>query len=254
MIVDSNDDQAIGDVNSDRLVDEQYVEGQPIDPFCGNGGEPVTEWGEDWNPNSPVPPFYAVIDIQSLQDIEMVALYDGFSESGPNDIFKVEYGEWDGTTFTFQGNVIPDHAVTPIGWEVFNANSNLPLVRYIRVWKMTNEAAVNEISLCTNQALRPPGGRSAGQEGEQEINNAFSGLPLIYPNPTRSEITVVLPPGEYRRLLLSDMNGRAIKSDIIGERQSEKIISVSDLPAGIYFLHLENMDGSIHHVRFVKMN
>lgn len=67
-----------------------------------------------------------------------------------------------------------------------------------------------------------------------------SSLCFVYPNPARSEINISYPENmlHYWNIKLTDMTGKTVYSS----EEASPSISVQNLPAGIYFLHLQQQN------------
>ncbi len=72
----------------------------------------------------------------------------------------------------------------------------------------------------------------------------------VYPNPANEILNVILPAGPVR-LTIYDVAGRKVRElKITGKK--EVSINLKNLPAGIYHLTVENPDGSLKKLSFVK--
>jgi enterochelin esterase-like enzyme len=78
-------------------------------------------------------------------------------------------------------------------------------------------------------------------------NQANSDAVKIYPNPTRSMLTVENPDGNSERnIRIFDITGR----EVLTAKTKSNNIDVSHLPAGIYFVHIQGKEFSV--VKFIK--
>ena len=64
----------------------------------------------------------------------------------------------------------------------------------------------------------------------------------VYPNPVADGFTISGITSEKTRLILTNMNGIIVLSQTISK---DEYISVSSLPAGVYFLKIDTPDGSV---------
>jgi hypothetical protein len=160
--------------------------------------------------------------------------------------------------FEFNNINLPDSASNPTGSQGFikfkiAPNSNTPLGTVIE-----NKAAIyfdfNE-PIITNTAwitideipLGPPLIISivSGTENSSEVNDV-----KIFPNPTDNFVNVqVSNKSEFSTLNVYDLNGRLVKQKQLVDDLS--IISLEDLPAGIYTMQILN-DKKIKIFKIVK--
>ncbi|MFM6925453.1 MAG: T9SS type A sorting domain-containing protein [Ferruginibacter sp.] len=73
------------------------------------------------------------------------------------------------------------------------------------------------------------------------IANNFSNA-LVYPNPTRDKLVVKLqqPVAETSALLIADLSGRVVMQQQVMGGQRNIDLTVSQLPAGRYFIKITN--------------
>jgi hypothetical protein len=73
------------------------------------------------------------------------------------------------------------------------------------------------------------------------IANNFSNA-LIYPNPTKGKLTIKLqqPLTENSQLLIADISGRIVMQQQLSGGQRDIDLTVSELPAGRYFIKINN--------------
>lgn len=67
-------------------------------------------------------------------------------------------------------------------------------------------------------------------------NNAPLPKVLVYPNPAKGEINFQLPEGVTDRLVVTDLNGRAVKETVFAKTVNSGRISLPPLPSGVYVL------------------
>ena len=70
-----------------------------------------------------------------------------------------------------------------------------------------------------------------------------SDSPIVYPNPTTHEVKIYPGNKAYHQFLLYDYTGKLVRSI---ELNSEKILDVSTLPAGIYFYSVSAADKQVN--------
>lgn len=117
-----------------NLVDEQGG----IDPFCsGNGSNPTTEYGENWDFNG-FPPASFLLDLQQCHIIYSVSIFDSWSVGSAS----VEYMDGDGNW-----QMIEDFMTDQTSeWKEF---AGLEITaRFLRFTKNENSAKFNEIAVC----------------------------------------------------------------------------------------------------------
>lgn len=68
----------------------------------------------------------------------------------------------------------------------------------------------------------------------------------IYPNPSDNIVHIVFAGGESREFVLRDLSGRIVKSQVLN---SGEIISIQELPSGVYFLQAS---GTNTHSRIIR--
>ena len=85
---------------------------------------------------------------------------------------------------------------------------------------------------------------------EVKDNNSIS----VYPNPTNEMLNIQLakPMQCNATLKIMDMTGREIAMQSITAMQSSLEVNVGYLPVGVYFISLQNADGSVLMDKFVK--
>ncbi len=67
----------------------------------------------------------------------------------------------------------------------------------------------------------------------------------LHPNPTLNIVKVQFEQGKYQKLILNDMNGKALKSIQLKTQQDRAEVDLSVYPAGVYFIKLINTTESI---------
>lgn len=74
-------------------------------------------------------------------------------------------------------------------------------------------------------------------------NNSFREKLKIYPNPASEKINIDYGSSvRIQNIQLTDVSGRVIKTF----RKNEKVLNVSGLPGGVYFLHIRAEDGNVN--------
>ncbi len=121
-----------------RLADEQDT-----NPVCGSGGVPLTEWGENYNANSGVPPMIAVVDLQQCYALSSVHVFDGSGE----DFLTIEYKDAD-DEWQLLTEYLTDATFV---WHEFE--NLIMTTRYLRLTKAGNQAKINEIAVCGVPAI-----------------------------------------------------------------------------------------------------
>ena len=120
-------------IDPGRLADEQDT-----NPICGAGTFALTEWGENYDLNSPVPPMIAVVDLQQCYALSSVYVFDGSGQ----DILLAEYlddnNEWQLFAEYLTAKNFEWHEFTDLGITT----------RYLRLTKTGNQAKINEIAVC----------------------------------------------------------------------------------------------------------
>ena len=120
-------------IDPTRLVDEQGT-----NPICGAGTSATTEWGENYDVNSGVPPMIAIVDLQRAHDLSSIYIFDG-SGSG---ILKIEYQDENGDWQLIENYLTAKN----FEWHEFG---NLGITtRHLRLTKESNQAKINEIAIC----------------------------------------------------------------------------------------------------------
>ncbi|MGK0363328.1 MAG: hypothetical protein ACI85O_000373 [Saprospiraceae bacterium] len=120
-------------IDPTRLVDEQSS-----NPICGTGSIATTEWGENYDLNSPIPPMIAIVDLQQCYDLSSIYIFDG---SGI-DILKIEYQDGNG-----DWQLIEDY-LTEKNFEWHEFGNLTMTTRHLRLTKQGNQAKINEIAIC----------------------------------------------------------------------------------------------------------
>lgn len=100
----------------------------------------------------------------------------------------------------------------------------------------TNSGTWDNINIVLN------GISEAALSTNSEVENAFS----IYPNPTEDFISISNTNAslEINKVGIIDVNGRAIRTIILGNASNNSQINVSDLSAGIYMLVINSNKGT----------
>ncbi len=80
------------------------------------------------------------------------------------------------------------------------------------------------------------------------LDEETESVPRVYPNP--ADHSIVIKPGVYRRAQVFDSSGKLLQDYQINE--TENLIDVKSLPAGIYHLHLEDRYQMRTVQRFIK--
>ena len=156
-----------------RLVDEQATA-----PVCGNGSNPTTEWGFEFDPTDGVPPVIARLDLQAEYNLDSIFLFDGNAAG----TFIVDYLDAEGIW-----QPLINHFSTPFNeWVLFEH----PEVhaRFLRLTKMEIDANINEIVIHASlfEAVDPPSSNISNfEENNIECNEAD----LNWTLPTNSNIT-----------------------------------------------------------------
>ncbi|MFT6706851.1 MAG: cephalosporin-C deacetylase-like acetyl esterase [Flavobacteriales bacterium] len=139
------------------LIDEQEI----INPFCGAGANPQTEWGSSWGSGG-IPPMIAVLDLQVCHLLNSIQLFDG---SGIG-VFRIEYQDIDGNW-----TLLEDYTTSL--WEEWYEITDLNIeTRYLRFTKLDDSARINEIALC-GQSL---GLADCGQTITDEDNDGYTNV------------------------------------------------------------------------------
>lgn len=68
---------------------------------------------------------------------------------------------------------------------------------------------------------------------------------FVSPNPVSDNLTVTVPAGEWSSMILTDITGRNIAEKRVTEYKPEEIISMKNIPPGIYFLNIQSAKSSI---------
>ena len=89
-----------------------------------------------------------------------------------------------------------------------------------------------------------------------ELSQAYPVLPLVeaqkalvFPNPSRSEVTIKAP--DYEEAVLCDMTGKVLQTVSLDERLKQADLNINHLPAGVYYFYLVNAKSKTH-VKFIK--
>lgn len=128
-----NDLTATNHLDARRLFDEPQL-GNPI---CGEHGIPKRNWGEDYTPDSGIPPSIVIVDLQQLYNLTAIHLYDIESDGQ----FRVEYQNSSGNWVTITNYLTVKYRQ----WHELN-NLNLT-TRYLRFTKLQNSAKIGEVAI-----------------------------------------------------------------------------------------------------------
>jgi hypothetical protein len=103
----------------------------------------------------------------------------------------------------------------------------------------------------TEECAAPPVATTAGVAEEKDVvKDTAHPSATCYPNPASDKITVSLPGPTIERLIsLNSLQGQVIEERV--SNQSEEQLDVAGLPAGIYLVKIEGMDGN-RLIRIVK--
>ncbi len=125
----------VGSIQPSNLVDEQ----NGLNVSCGNvQNAPVTEWGENYDPNSNVPPASAILDLQQCYIIQKISFFDGNGTGTGKVEYQDENGNW---------NLI-ENFTTDLTNEWHELTVTSFQTRYLRFTKNENQAKINEIAVC----------------------------------------------------------------------------------------------------------
>lgn len=79
--------------------------------------------------------------------------------------------------------------------------------------------------------------------GIRDLNFSVNEMRIFaYPNPTQDIVTLSFPAQIYRRLVLTDLNGKILQKVLIKSNATSIAIDLSDYPNGIYFVKLEGSE------------
>ena len=74
----------------------------------------------------------------------------------------------------------------------------------------------------------------------------------VYPNPAQSKIKVNLPTNSAHEITISDIYGRVMFKQVLGQYTQLEAINVVEWPTGMYLLKMQYNDGSTSTTQFVK--
>jgi len=164
---------------------------------------------------------------------------------------------YDSTWATGLGYVVPPMLATAA------TLTSLPLYieyKWYRDMAPIVEGSERSISISKSgcyQVLCTDGGYCKSRSWQQCIGE-YEAVPVtsmdirtirLYPNPATIELKVEAPDGTHADITITNTAGQLVKD--IATSTGDAIIPLGELPAGIYFLHLQTTTGS-YHAKFVK--
>lgn len=82
----------------------------------------------------------------------------------------------------------------------------------------------------------------------QELESKYA--ILLFPNPTKGNVTIDLESAEGKEIVLLNLNGQILNSIEIDDKQTE--VDLSDKPRGVYFVRIEMENGDLITKKIVK--
>lgn len=128
--------------------------------------------------------------------------------------------------------------------------SNVTLRRKSTVTEPSTSYQTNEWSSYASNDFSDVGNYGSSK-ANVDMAGAWTENSKVYPNPFQDRLHIGFSDTEAAwRVELTDMNGRVLKS-VLANQVSELEMNTSDLPAGVYLLHLSS-DAATEHFRIVK--
>lgn len=162
-----------------------------------------------------------------------IALAGLLQVGGYSDLDADEYHEWISGGSSTVGTVLNDSytLLTPIN---FTANPTY------NIWLGNGYGGTGASGTWTNLTLTLNGVSETPASSDDFIASTFT----IYPNPTSNILNVSGNNLPIRKLGITDINGRAIKTIIPSISSEQMNIDVSDLSAGVYLLVIDTEEGN----------
>lgn len=174
----------------------------------------------------------AVTDSNSLATANLLFQGGGFSNFGAPDRQPWPNGASDIPGTVVSGTIT---LATPIDFTANPAYAIFVGNGYANTNPPTNSGTWSNISITLNGVTETPA------SSDDFIASTFN----VYPNPTSNILNVSGNNNlQIRKLGISDINGRAIKTIIPSISSEQMSIDVSDLSAGVYFLVIDTEEGN----------
>jgi len=158
-------------------------------------------------------------------------------------------------------NIAGIHFVQEVSQATWNANGSTPLAGGFDTASGGGNVTAAELTVCTHWYICP-NHISSGMKGiiVVESTTGIKGIQpssyiSIYPNPTSGKIQLVSNGSKLSNnynLMVFDMTGKNVYSDIIADHIESNQIDLSGLPKGIYFVRI--FDGVITSNRKIIIN
>ena len=173
----------------------------------------------------------AVTDSNSLATANLLFQGGGFSNFGAPDRQPWPNGASDIPGTVVSGTIT---LATPIDFTANPAYAIFVGNGYANTNPPTNSGTWSNISITLNGVTETPA------SSDDFIASTFN----VYPNPTSNILNVSGNNLPIRKLGISDINGRAIKTIIPSISSEQMSIDVSDLSAGVYLLVIDTEEGN----------
>ena len=209
---------------------------------------------------------YGIVD-DSLFYIDAIPLHPNENEDTRARLVHVNRDDQENYYFSYHGPFTPqDGVATPNSVFISKFDSNLNEIYFIEL-ENNNEYIISESTLDENNNLIIVGSITTADSPErfqnfyikvsengEVLTNTFSPISEngieIYPNPCADELKIdIVEPGSFTYSIYS-LDGRMIKQGI-AEGASIASINTSNIPSGMYALHIHN-GNNVFIEKFVK--
>lgn len=132
----------------------------------------------------------------------------------------VMYRSSDGITFTEIGSVAGSGTTSLPKNYIFYDNDPADGINYYRLQQVDMDGKITD-------------------NGIRTVRFSFANNNIkVYPNPAESEVKIEFGAGRYRGLELTDNTGKVLQRITLGINDREKVLQLSNYPAGIYLIKL----------------
>lgn len=173
-----------------------------------------------------------VTSSNSLATADILFQGGGFSNFG-----AFEKQNWPNGASDLPGTVVSGSLVLATGID-FTANPSSAIYignGYADANPSTNSGTWSNIAITLN------GVTEVSASANDFITSKFS----VYPNPTNNVVNITSDNSfEVRKVGITDINGRSIKTVVLGAPSANTSIDVSDLTSGIYLLIIDTAEGN----------